>query len=123
MAGRPMHSGPTGLTVRGNVARLRKAAGLSYAELSRELDRRGHPIPPLGLRRIETGERRVDVDDLTALAFALGVNAHALLLPPFRGDAVRTRITGQGADSIYSDNLWAWAEGRQPFSSHLDGPR
>lgn len=112
-----MHSGPTGETVRENVARLRKGAELSYAELSRELGRRGHPIPPLGLRRIESGERRVDVDDLTALAFALDVNPHALLLPHLRGDDVRREVTGQDFPAMPTDEIWRWAEGDRPFLS------
>lgn len=52
-----------------------------YAELSRKLAEMGREIPPLGLRRIETGERRVDVDDLVALALALDLSPLALLLP------------------------------------------
>jgi transcriptional regulator with XRE-family HTH domain len=112
-----MNSGPTSETVRQNVTRLRKAAGMSYAELSRELDRRGHAIPPLGLRRIESGERRVDVDDLMALALALDVNPHAVLLPPIRGTRVKRAITGYDlAPAVSTSALWYWAEGAYSIS-------
>ena len=51
------------------------------AELSRQLAEMGRQIPPLGLRRIESEDRRVDVDDLVALALALGVSPITLLMP------------------------------------------
>lgn len=70
MAGKEIRLGPAGEQVRANVKRLR--GHMSYAELSRELERVGRPIPPLGLKRIEEGERRVDVDDLVALAEVFG---------------------------------------------------
>src|SRR5206468_1120492 len=48
------------------------------------------PIPVLGLRRIERGERRVDLDELVALAKALGVPPLWLVLPV--GVVERTEI-------------------------------
>jgi hypothetical protein len=41
----------------------------------------GRPIPPLGLRHLEAGNRRIDVDDLVVLADALDVSPLMLLLP------------------------------------------
>lgn len=73
--------GPTGETVRANVIALRERRNLSYAQLSRKLKTAGRAIPELGLRRIEDGDRRVDVDDLMALAEALEVWPIALLMP------------------------------------------
>lgn len=73
--------GPTGLTVQRNVKRLREQQNLSLAEVSRRLDKIGRKIPVLGLSRIEAGERRVDADDLVALAAVLRVSVPALLLP------------------------------------------
>lgn len=60
---------------------MREAQRLPYTELSERLTSLGRPIPVLGLRRIERGERRVDVDDLVALGRALGVPPLLLLLP------------------------------------------
>ncbi|WP_344918591.1 helix-turn-helix transcriptional regulator [Streptosporangium oxazolinicum] len=51
----------------------REAQRLTYAELSGRLAALGRPIPVPGLRRIEHAERRVDVDDLTAIAHVLGL--------------------------------------------------
>jgi len=52
---------------------------MSYAELSRRLTEQGRPIAALGLRRIEAGERRVDADDLVALASVLEVDPGKML--------------------------------------------
>lgn len=73
--------GATGEAVRTNVALLRARKNLTYAELSRKLTAAGRGIPELGLRRIEDGDRRVDVDDLMALAEALEVWPITLLMP------------------------------------------
>lgn len=63
----------------GNIRRLREYRGLTYAEVARRLTATGQPIAVLGLRRIERGDRRVDVDDLFALAAVLGVEPSRLL--------------------------------------------
>jgi transcriptional regulator with XRE-family HTH domain len=72
-----MELGAVGQRVAHNV---REARGfMPYAELSRRLEVYGRGIPPLGLRRIEAGHRRVDVDDLVALADVLDVTPYTLL--------------------------------------------
>jgi hypothetical protein len=60
---------------------LRETQNLGYTKLASILEEMGRPIPELGLRRIESGDRRVDVDDLMALAMALGVSPVTLLMP------------------------------------------
>lgn len=104
--------GPTGETLKQNVRRLREGQKLTYVELSDRLAAAGRPIPVLGLRRIERGERRVDADDLVALAVVLGVNPSALLLPfTAEGDA---DITGVG--TVSAERAWAWGDGRGPLT-------
>ncbi len=105
--------GPTGHTVRRNIERLRKAQGLSYAELSRKLGELGRPIPALGLRRIEAAQRRVDTDDLVALAIALRANPNMLLFPPLRSRGVWTGVTGIDGE-VSTTAAWTWADGRAP---------
>jgi transcriptional regulator with XRE-family HTH domain len=78
---RKIELGGFGEDVARNVRRVREAAGMTYAELSRRLDTWNRPIPVLGLRHIESGQRRVDVDDLVALGVALNVAPITLLLP------------------------------------------
>jgi hypothetical protein len=65
--------GPAGEVLAVNIHRVRTARRLGLAELSRSLTKIGRPIPELGLRRIERGERRVDVEDLLALSYVLKV--------------------------------------------------
>ncbi len=71
--------GKAGDAARVNLARIRKMRGLSYAELARRLAQAGHPIVDTSLLKIEKGDRRIDVDDLAALAAALEVSAAMLL--------------------------------------------
>lgn len=70
---------PYGDRVKRAVRAFREAKRMPYTELSERLTALGRPIPVLGLRRIEHGERRVDVDDLAVLARALSVPPLALL--------------------------------------------
>lgn len=109
--------GPTGETLRENVRRLREDQRLTYVELSDRLSAAGRPIPVLGLRRIERGERRVDADDLVALAVVLGVNPSTLLLPyTVEGDA---EVTGAG--TVPARAAWGWADGLNPVRLPDDG--
>jgi len=119
MAGKEIPLGPTGETVRANVTRYRTSAALSFAELSRRLEDAGRAIAPLGLRRIESGARRVDVDDLVALAVVLGVNPNALLMPEVIGTGLRRAVTGAG--EVSTDAAWLWARGDAP-PSHGSAP-
>ncbi len=73
--------GETGETVRRNIRWIRDIRGLSGAELSHELSVWERQIPVLGIQRIEAGTRRVDVDDLVAIAAVLGVSPATLLMP------------------------------------------
>ena len=68
--------------VRQNIRRLRTGRQVPYAALADLLSEAGHPIPVLGLRRIEGGERRVDVGELAAFADIFGVDV-AVLFGPF----------------------------------------
>lgn len=74
--------GPIGDRVRRNILRLRTERRLTTARLSAALKELGQPIQPTGITKLEKGERRVDVDDLVALAVALHVSPAQLLEPP-----------------------------------------
>ena len=73
MASEDVRVGPAGEVLAANIKRVREARRLGYAEFSRQLTSIGRPIPELGLRRIELGERRIDADDLLALSYVLQV--------------------------------------------------
>jgi transcriptional regulator with XRE-family HTH domain len=82
VSGRPIPIGPIGRRVGANVATARHARGLTFAALAARMATRGRPIPPDGLSHIEAGKRRVDMDDLVALALSLGVSVEALVETP-----------------------------------------
>jgi 8-oxo-dGTP pyrophosphatase MutT (NUDIX family)/transcriptional regulator with XRE-family HTH domain len=112
--------GPVGGYVIANLLELRAERRLSYKDLSDRLSQLGRSIPTLGLSRIEKGNRRVDVDDLVALALALGVNPAALLLPRDVPPDGRVRLT-EGATATARD-AWNWADGRWPLPFPFAGP-
>lgn len=116
MAGKKLATGVTGRTVAYNVKRLRQKADLNYTELSERLKIYGRDIPPLGIRRIEDGERRVDVDDLMALALALNTNVNALVIPA----AGSNQILTIAQDQMYPAwAVWNWAIGKAPLNHSL----
>lgn len=115
MAGRAKEPGPTSVRVAENLRRIRQERGLSFAELSRRLSGIGHPIPDTSLLKTEKGDRRVDVDDLMALALALEVTPNRLLLPPGEAERVSERNQVTSAVAATWPRAWAWASGEVPF--------
>jgi hypothetical protein len=97
--------GETGRVVARNVKTIRKARNLAYTELSARLHELGREIPTWGLRKIESGGRRVDTDDLVALALALNVSPLALLL-----SAETSSLVPKGK-TYPPERVWDWAIG------------
>jgi transcriptional regulator with XRE-family HTH domain len=118
---KPIQPGPIGVAVAQNVERLRESRNLSYAELSRRLTEKGRPIAPLGLTRIRDRQRRVDVDDLVAIALALDVSPATLLLPPevLVGGANSTAPVTEGGADYPLRQIWSWLIAEAP----IDAPR
>lgn len=105
--------GPTGLTLGANLARARKAANLSLKELSAKLDELDRKISWSGISKIENGNRKVDADELIALALTLNVSPLALLLPQSRERQAPITLTGLDASA---ESVWKWALGSTPLS-------
>ena len=113
--------GASGRAVAANVKRLRKDRGWSLKALSEALEGAGRKLNQDAINKIEngTGEdpkkqiRRVDVDDLVALAYVLGVNPSALLLPVKVERDDEVEVTGYG--SLPAEEAWNWADGRSPL--------
>lgn len=80
-AAKRIEPGPAAQRIVANLIRIRRERNLTFTEISAALEEVGRPIPILGLRRIEAGERRIDVDDIEALAHVLGVVPLALIYP------------------------------------------
>ena len=112
--------GPTGMIVAANIKRLREAQGLSLLALSKRLEGTERELSADALNKIENGAnpdakhiRRVDADDLIALAVVLGVSPSALLLPldDSPGSVAMVTVAGE----LPADRAWDWMDGRQPL--------
>jgi transcriptional regulator with XRE-family HTH domain len=112
--GRPL--GPTGETVRSNIKRIRENQRIAVTELSAKMRDLGRPIPTLGIHRIEDGQRRVDVDDLVALAVALGVSPPSLLMPNAETSEETVTVTGH-REPLSAERAWSWFGGH-PISGY-----
>lgn len=112
MATAPLESGPTGKRVAGNLALFRRILGLSQRDLSERMSDLGRPLLPQVLSKIEQVDRRVDADDLVALALALQVTPNQLLLEgaarPDEPVALTPTVTKTATDA------WRWANGLMP---------
>lgn len=115
MAGVKSELGPTGRALSEVVRQRREDLGLTYAQLSRRLTKNGRDIPTLGLRRIESCQRHVDVDDLVALAVALEVAPVTLLMPARVNAGVDVRVTGHHSP-VPAERLWNWLTASYPIS-------
>ncbi|MFS8201060.1 helix-turn-helix domain-containing protein [Streptomyces sp. CWNU-52B] len=92
MPPRPLEIGPAGQAAAHAIERLRTTRGYSQRYLAARVTALGRPLTFTQLSRVERRVRRCDVDDLVAIAAALGVAPQALL-----GDAgTRPRADGGG---------------------------
>ncbi|MFE2556664.1 helix-turn-helix domain-containing protein [Streptomyces sp. NPDC059352] len=87
MAARTAEIGPAGRHVGQAIARLRDARGWDQHALVARLAAEGLAVSQPILSRIEAGTRRVDADELLALAVALDASVIALLPPSARSGA------------------------------------
>lgn len=106
--------GPTARTVGANVRRLRQEIGDTQGALADRLKGNGHPIPVASIGRIESGDRRVEVDDLMALSVALGVSPLALLMPYTRASSDDVSLTGWRKTTALDS--WRWALAGAPLA-------
>lgn len=113
MAKRRVELGKTGEQVRSNVRRLREQRSMTLADVSARLEGSDRPMALNTISEIENGARRVDTDDLMALAIALQVNPNALLMPPYIGADVACELPVIGVVSTVE--AWDWARGRAPM--------
>lgn len=109
--------------VAANVRQLRQERGDDLADVSERLTRLGRPIGVSALSKLETGKRRVDADDLMALAIVLDVTPNRLLLMDGAStdDSVEL-VPDFGA--LDARSAWQWASGEHlvahGFSDYAD---
>ncbi|WHM36612.1 helix-turn-helix transcriptional regulator [Streptomyces sp. BPTC-684] len=75
----PLGIGLTGQRTARSIERTRAAGGVSQRQLAERVTALGRPMTFTMLSRIERRQRRCDVDDLVAIATALGVSPLDLL--------------------------------------------
>lgn len=104
-----------------NVERLRTEQNMNYKQLSERLEGdAGWLINAVGIRRIESRERRVTPDDLVALAVALRVSPITLLIPNSLERAASVEVTGI-SESCTAEGLWKWMRADRPLKEPADG--
>jgi len=116
MGTKAVKSDATAERVRTNVKRFREEQRLTLGQLAERLAEIGRPMLASGVSKIEQGDRRVDVDDLVALAVALEVNPNALLMPA-HGGTTRTALTEDVTAT--ARQAWMWAVGESPLATWL----
>lgn len=112
--------GPIGRNLIRAVERLRERRGLTYKKLSELLEATGRPIFPLGLSRLEKGERRVDVDELVALAAVLGVSPATLLFPRDADESDLVEVAPDVEQRAWI--VWEWMSARDYLPAEDPGP-
>jgi hypothetical protein len=118
VANKAIEEGASARTARENLRRIRTEKDVTWTALSKMLADVGRKIPAISLRRIEDGDRRMDVDDVLALAFVLDVRPYDLLLPA-QDSGRMVEATGPGKRQ--SDEIWSWALHGTPIGSPTEG--
>ncbi|MGI8701238.1 MAG: helix-turn-helix domain-containing protein [Nocardioidaceae bacterium] len=108
--------GATGQRVSRNLRELRGA--IPVRELSSRLAQLGRPIAASGITKMEQGTRRVDADDLVALAVALDVTPNRLLLTETAENTRTLTLAPLIAGSERA--VWRWASGERSAMHNLD---
>lgn len=102
-----------------NLARLRAMTGTTTRVLAASLAENGLPMSGTGITEIEKGRRGVNVDQLTAIAAALGVSPIALLTPlPDDGDPDGEVILS-GTSPETAEHMYRWLRGDRPLAAEL----
>ena len=107
----PIAKGPASVRVLENIRRVRRESDLTLTGLAERMETVGRPVGESTLTNIELGHRRVDVDDLVALAVALDTTPNRLLLGD---DADETRVDLTSTISASAVDVWGWACGEFP---------
>lgn len=97
-----------------NVERIRTEQQMSLDQLSERLKHHGWPLSKTSLSKLLRGTRRIDVDDLTALAYALNVSVCELLTPSGLNAVlpVEKPLTGLLAGiELQANEIAAWLRG------------
>jgi transcriptional regulator with XRE-family HTH domain/tetratricopeptide (TPR) repeat protein len=112
MANEELQADPTSVRVRERLEELRRDRRLTLKALSGRLSDLGRPMSVSTLSKIANGDRRVDVDDLVALALALDVSPNSILLPAEAGVGTEVHLTPTRV--VDAERSWLWATSDNP---------
>jgi transcriptional regulator with XRE-family HTH domain len=119
MGTNPVQRDATAKAVSANVYRLRKAQNLGLRGLATKLAEVGRPLLYSAVDQIEKGTRRVDVDDLVALAAAFGVPPATLLMPVVDSPQDHVELTDAEPTTVpkplTAEPLWGWLTAKYPL--------
>jgi transcriptional regulator with XRE-family HTH domain len=113
--------GPTGARVAARLKQVRQERGLTLAQLAARLEALGRPLLLSALSKIEQRQRRVDADDLVALARALDVSPMLLLLPADASADTLVQLTE--SDSVDASRAWQWMTFHIPVHPEMQQAR
>lgn len=130
MGRKAIELGHTGYTVASNIALFRVKRGLKLAQLSERMTEVGRPMTGNTLSSIENLTRRADVDDLVAIAAALGVSPAALLMPQVDDDedggiawliptSAEPDPGEEGVATVLAGQFWSWLTAEAPLDAPL----
>jgi transcriptional regulator with XRE-family HTH domain len=106
----------TAEAVGANVRRLRTDQNLGLRALAKKLEDAGRPLLYSAVDQIEKGKRRVDVDDLMALAVALGVSPVTLLMPAVDSVSPQDDVSATAVPTpVTAEHLWGWLTAKYPL--------
>jgi transcriptional regulator with XRE-family HTH domain len=94
------------------VRTARQAIGMDLRTFSERIKEAGRAVSTSALSKIENGDRRVDVDDLTVFAYVLQTTPAALLIPS--GGA--SPPTGVPNGQFNQEEIQAWVRGQAKFT-------
>ena len=101
-------AGNTNQHVAANMRAARQAIGMDLRTFAEQVKEAGRAMSASALSKIENGDRRVDVDDLTVFAYILRTTPADLLTPP--GDSPTP--TGVPESRYSEEELRMWVNGR-----------
>ena len=103
----------TNAHVAANLRSARQAIGMDLRTLSERVKETGRAMSPSALSKIENGDRRVDVDDLTVFAYILQTTPATLLAPPEGASPP----TGVPSGQYNLEEIQAWVRGQAKFTT------
>lgn len=116
-----IETGPAGRAVATNVRAVRRSRGWSQLQLAEEMTRIGRPLQASTVAKIEAEDRRVDVDDLIALAAALNVAPARLFIDKEATYDVSVELTPGHHAPQWS--VWQWLTGYRPLQGQTEDIR